>query len=62
VDQFARRLVARDGGKVDVVTGSAEALVQGGNDNTATPADSAVEIPEADDETVHGGQRIVDDL
>jgi hypothetical protein len=62
VDQFARRLVARDGGKVDVVTGSAEALLQGGNDDSATPADSVVEFSEAGDETVHGGQRIVDDL
>ena len=47
---------------MDVVTGSAEALLQGGNDDSATPADSVVEFSEAGDETVHGGQRIVDDL
>lgn len=62
MDQFARRLAARDGAKVDVVTGSAEALVQGGNDDSAPPAESVVEVSEVDDETVHGGQRIVDDL
>lgn len=61
MDQFARRLVARDGSKVDVVTGAAEALVQGGKGDSALPAGS-VEVSEVADGTIHGGQRIVDDL
>ena len=53
VDEFARRLIERSDEQVEVVTGSAEALV---------PDDSASMTDHDDKQHLHAGQRIVDDL
>lgn len=53
MDEFARRLIERSDEQVEVVTGSAEALV---------PDDSASMTDHDDKQHLHAGQRIVDDL